>query len=281
MQTAPSERTSSTTGFTLSSTNYYSNAANRSYMSPTWFKKFIACEAEALAELRGDWKPQRDPTALLVGNYLHSYFESPASHKRFVEAHKDVMLSTRGKTKGQLKAPYKVSESMIKTLDGDATFQALYQGAKESIVTGTIDGIDWMGKLDCLNLERGIFLDLKTTQDLHKRVWDTRTRRYVPFVYAYDYQLQMAVYQELVRQQYGVLCTPYIVAVTKQDPPDKAVISIPQDKLDDAMWRVKDQEHRFKSIIDGQEEPERCETCDYCRSTKVLGDIIDADELID
>lgn len=281
MQTAPSKRTSSTTGFTLSSTNYYSQTANKNYMSPTWFKKFVVCEAEALAELNGDWKPQRDPTALLVGNYLHSYFESPASHKRFVEAHKDKMLSARGKTKGQLKAPYKVAESMIKTLDGDATFQALYQGAKESIVTGTIDGIDWMGKLDCLNLERGIFLDLKTTQDLHKRFWDADTRRWVPFIYAYDYPLQMAVYQELVRQQYGVEVVPYIVAVTKQSPPDKAVISIPQDRLDDAMWRIKDLQPHIEAVIKGDEDPTACGDCAYCRGSKQLSDIISADDLID
>lgn len=58
---------------------------------------------------------------------------------------------------------------MINTLKDDPYFDAIYQGDKEVIVAGTIDGIKWKGKLDCLVLDRGLFLDLKTTQDLHKK----------------------------------------------------------------------------------------------------------------
>lgn len=250
-------------------------------MSATWFKKFIACESEALAELNGEWQPDEDQTALLVGNDLHSYFESKASHEQFLDAHKDVMISTRGKTKGQLKKDYKVADSMINALDSDVNFRKLYKGAKETIVTGQIGGVDWMGKLDCLNLKNGYFVDLKTTQELHKKFWDEDTRRWVPFVYKYDYPLQMAVYQELVRQQYGIETVPYIVAVTKETPPDKAIISIKQDYLDDAMWRIKDQQPHIEEVIKGDEEPTACGHCAYCRSRKIIDDIIDADDLLD
>ncbi len=59
----------------LSDENYYSTEADLAYMSVSQYKKFLECEAAALAKLKGEWTPESDPKALLVGNYVHSYFE--------------------------------------------------------------------------------------------------------------------------------------------------------------------------------------------------------------
>ena len=266
--------------FQLSDANYYSQEANEHYMSVTVFKRFLACEAEALAELKGIWVPERDPTALLAGNYLHSYFESPEAHQSFIDAHPE-MFSTRGSTKGQLKTPYKVAESMIQALKDDPSFQAVYQGNKEEILTGEIDGVKWMGRLDCFDPARAFFLDLKTTQDLHKKYWITDENRWGSFVEEYNYPLQMAVYQELIRQNYGTRPAPILVAVSKQDPPDKAFVAIPQDNLDDAMDQLLAAQPRVERIVAGEVKQHRCEQCDYCRSTKHLGQIISMNDLIE
>ena len=249
-------------------------------MSVTVFKRFLVCEAEALAELKGTWIPQRDPTALLAGNYLHSYFESPEAHQSFIDAHPE-MFSTRGSTKGQLKAPYKVAESMIQALKDEPSFQAAYQGNKEEILTGKINGVKWMGKLDCFDPTRVFFLDLKTTQDLHKKYWITDEKHWGSFVEAYNYPLQMAVYQELIRQNYGTRPVPILVAVSKQEPPDKAFVEIPQDKLDEAMDQLLAAQPRVERIIAGEAKPNRCEQCDYCRATKHMGQIISMNDLIE
>lgn len=278
MQVAPNKKISSAKQFTLDSTSYYTQEANEHYMSPTWFKKFLKCEAEALAELRGRWQSDMDNQALLVGNYLHSYFESPEAHQAFLDEHADKVFRDKARTH-RYKA-FSLADTMIKTLDDDKMFKELYVGDKESIVTGKIDGVDWMGKLDCLNLERGYFIDLKTTRKLDQKYW-THERKPVPFVYEYDYQLQMAVYRELVRQQYGVEVQPYIVAITKEDYPDKAVISIPEYRLDDAMIRIHEYQPHIEAVINGEESPVSCGTCDYCKDHKQLEDIIDADELLE
>lgn len=49
-------------------------------MSFSVFKDFEKCEAATLAKLKGDWEPSSDPKALLIGNYVHSYFESEQAH---------------------------------------------------------------------------------------------------------------------------------------------------------------------------------------------------------
>ncbi|MCQ3827099.1 PD-(D/E)XK nuclease-like domain-containing protein, partial [Streptococcus agalactiae] len=88
------------TSLDLLGKDYYSRESAIRYWSISQYKRFRECEARALAELRGDWTDTRDNTALLVGNYVHSYFESEKAHSKFVDENKTAMLSTRGTTKG-------------------------------------------------------------------------------------------------------------------------------------------------------------------------------------
>lgn len=263
----------------LTQANYYENWTDHAWMSPTLFKRFLACEAEALAELQGKWKPNMDKTALVVGNWLHSYFESQEAHAKFVDDHPEA-ISSRGATKGHLKKQFQVAESMIEALSDDHDFNLLYQGKKEVIVTGEIGGYPWKGKVDCLNLEQGYFVDLKTTADIYKGFWNPETREREPFVYAYNYQLQMVVYEELIRQRFGVDCKPYIVAVSKQDPPDKQAIDLPSYRLTNAMEQIIEAQPHIQDVIKGEAEPTRCEHCAYCRYTKDLDSVVSADDLL-
>lgn len=251
-------------------------------MDVSTFKAFKACEAEALAEWKGDWQPDEDKTPLLVGNYVHSYFESKESHSAFVEAHKKEMISSRGKTKGQLKADYKVADSMIATMTHDIAFNNIYMpGDKEVIVTGKIAGHDWKGKIDSLNLKEKYFCDFKTVKEIHTKFWDNDEHDKVPFVKAYGYYYQIAMYRELIRQTFGVDCTPSIWAVSKQQPyPDKAALSFnsikDHDWLEEAMTEILEKQERYFDLINGKAKPERCEKCDYCRATKQITHFIDA-----
>ncbi|MCK3878647.1 nuclease, partial [Streptococcus suis] len=62
----------------LTQENYYEDT---SYLSNSRFKRYQKCQAMALAVDSGSWVEERDETALLVGNYVHSYFESPEAHE--------------------------------------------------------------------------------------------------------------------------------------------------------------------------------------------------------
>src|SRR5699024_9209884 len=89
----------------LTQENYYDRSTDWDYQSPTFFKKFLKCEAETMAELNGEYSDMNHE-ALLVGNYLHSYFESPESHQKFIDNHKSEIM-TRTK---KLRAPFEKAE---------------------------------------------------------------------------------------------------------------------------------------------------------------------------
>lgn len=266
--------TSSTTSMKLTKSNYYSHDTDFQYMSFSVFKDFEKCEAATLAKLKGDWEPTSNPEPLLVGNYVHSYFESPEAHQEFVEANKSEMISTRGKTKGQLKSSYKVADDMIKALSEDDFFNYVYMpGEKEVIVTGELFGHQWKGKIDSLCLDRGYFCDLKTVDDFHKGHWNPELRQKVNFVEDRGYHMQAAIYQELIRQTFGVECQPYIFGVSKQPIPDKIAISFDGDGqflMQSALEKIKTDQDRFWRVLMGEEKPKRCGKCEYCRQGKQL-----------
>lgn len=267
----------------LTKNNYYDTATDWQYLSPTLFKSMLACPAKQIAEMNGDWVPEKDdPTyknePLIMGNYVHSFFESQEAHDAYIEEHYDDIFDKR-KKKPTMKADFRnIGDAMISTLADDSEFQELYQGGKEQIVTGTLFGHSWKGKIDCLNLENGYFIDLKTTADMHKRFWCVD--HWGSFVENYNYALQMWVYQQLIQQTFGVTCQPFIVAVTKNKIPDKQVVQIEDYHLQDAELQIEANNESVVQMLNGEIKPKHCGVCAYCRKNKKLGSVIPSDELV-
>ena len=255
--------------------DYYSAASARQYWSISQYKRFRECEARALAELAGEWEDQRDNTALLVGNMVHSYFESPEAHKKFMDENADAMISKAGKTKGQLKADFLVGQRMIERLEADKQFMEYYVGQKEVAVTGEIEGVEFKGKIDCLNVEKGYFVDIKTTKsDIDSMVWvqDEASGRniQVRWFEAWGYILQMAVYKKMLEEKYGKKFTPVIYAVTKESTPDtRAIVFQSQEKLDYELSELSMLIKRLDDVKKGKEWVTPCGHCEYCK-TKAL-----------
>ena len=262
--------------FQLTSENYHSNESNQHFMSVSQFKRFIECEARAVAELKGEFT--RPPsTALLVGSYLHAAIEGEEAFTEFFEKERDSIMNTRG----NMYAPFVQADEMIETVKNDLFMMFALTGDKEVIMTGDLFGAKWKIKVDNINHERGFYSDLKSTQELGKRYWSEKYNGWVSFVQEYDYVLQMYVYQEIIRQNTGRIYTPYIVAVTKQSPPDKAVLHFDASRFDFERDYV---ETLLPSILEakqGEKAPTRCDKCEYCRGTKKLKNTFEIEYLLD
>lgn len=237
-------------------------------MSPTLFKRFMACEFSALHDLKNP--AEDDAEALVVGNYVHSYFESVKAHATFVKDHEQT-INSRGR---KPKAAFVKAQKMIDRLNNWHAFKAAYKGEKEAIVTGNIFGVDWKGKIDCLNVEAGIFFDIKTTRSIHDHIWNEETRTKENFVVRYNYTLQMAAYKTMLEQMYGQEFTPVIVAVSKEDHPDIQMISFDGYDFEQDLQLIKDNQEHIMNVIYGKAEPFKCGHCDYCKDTKQPTDVI-------
>lgn len=100
----------------LTEENYYE--ARWEFLSASQYKSFVSCEAKAFAELN-DEIPEENVEAFLVGNYVHTAFESDQAHERFIKENEAAMLTKQGK----LRASFVVAENMVQRLKEDDFFQ--------------------------------------------------------------------------------------------------------------------------------------------------------------
>lgn len=253
--------------------NYYSPEANREYMSVSQYKDFLTCPAMAMAKIKGEYiEPANDN--LLVGSYVHAWNEGAL--EQFKSEHPE-MFSSKGPTKGELKAPFKFADQMIATLEADPFCMFVLQGQKEVIMTATMFGTPWKIRMDTHNSERQRIVDLKTTKNIRELVWDSEAWAKVSFIEAYKYVLQMAVYCEIERiaTKQKLWAEPLIVAVSKEDPPDKEIISLlDEPRFEEELYKVEMDMPRILEVKFGGEKPERCGRCAYCRSQKKIETVI-------
>ena len=271
----------------LTDENYYQD---KTYLSNSRFKQYMQCQAKAYAVDNGEWEEDRDETALLVGNYVHSYFESEKVHDAFVEENKAKIIAKTGKNKGNLKADFVVGEKMINALKDDDNFNRLYHGypsddvKKEMIVTGEIEGVPIKGKLDSINLSRGYFVDLKTMRSIYNEEWNSDLHKKVPAavnnILNFGYNGQLALYRELLKQMTGQEFRPLIVAVSKETVPDKEFIKVDENWLDEGLEKIKDNVKEVWDVIQGKQEPKKCGHCDYCKAQKKLSKLISLNDMI-
>lgn len=271
----------------LTQENYYEDT---SYLSNSRFKRYQKCQAMALAVDSGSWVEERDETALLVGNYVHSYFESPEAHEQFLAENGDKLIAKSGKNKGGLKSDFVIGDKMIESLRGDDGFSRLYHGypdddvQKEMIVFGEIEGVPVKGKLDSVNLSRGYFVDLKTMKSIYAEEWNSELKTRVPAavnnILNFGYHGQLALYRELLKQMLDKDFRPLIVAVSKEAVPDKEILKIDEEWLEEGLAGIKQNIVHVWQVIQGQIKPQKCGHCDYCRSLKKLDAVVSLNDLI-
>lgn len=259
----------------LSKANYHSIEANQEYMSVSQFKSFVECEAKTIAELDGSYK-RPSSNALIVGSYVHAAFESEKEFEQFIEENNGAIFKARG---GKY-SDFETADRMIETLKNDPLAMFALEGEKEKIYTANLFGADWKIKVDSINYNRNTFSDIKTTPDLYKRYWSTKYNDWVSFVEAWDYVLQMALYRRVLQENLGQTYTPYIIAVTKESPPNKAVIHFDESRFDFEYEYIEMKMERILAVKNKEANPTRCERCEYCRMTKRLTDTIEVGALL-
>ena len=135
--------------------------------------------------------------------------------------------------------------------------------------------MEFKGKIDCLNVEKGYFVDIKTTKsDIDSMVWvqDEASWRniQVRWFEALGYVLQMATYKKMLEEKYGKEFTPIIYAVTKEPTPDtRAIVFQTQEKLGYELAELSMIIQRLDKVKKGEEKAKPCGHCEYCK-TKAL-----------
>ena len=268
----------------LTADNYYSREANIHYMSCSQYFSFLKCEAQTMAELFGLHVPEKSE-ALTVGNYFHTALESDEAHEEFCNENEDLIFKLKlDKVTGEVTrtgkyAPYVKADEMIKSVLTDPLVQELIlmDGENEVIMTGTLFGDKWKIRLDKYVSEKRLIIDWKTAADLNKTEYNPATGERESFMEALGYLMRAAVYTEIEKQNVAKErdANFIIVAVSKQEPPDKgAYLLNHRQRYDYELEQVKTNMQRIRLVKAGRQKPTRCGRCEWCRKTKKLNKIV-------
>ena len=242
---------------------------DRLYMSSSQYSDFLACESMALAKLNGMYQPP-ETKACLQGKMLHAWAAGVLD---------EFLLSTPSfyKQKGGLYAEYETVMDMIHALEDDPRAADFLTGTKRAVFTAPLAGAEWQVCLDVYRPDLRRIVDIKSTRSIREKVWHDSAQSRVSFVESYDYLRQAAVYAEVERaaggRPSGDWYDTYILAVSKEEPPDKEIISlVDADRYAQELAEIGNRMPRILALKSGTVLPERCECCPYCRSTKTLGE---------
>ncbi len=248
----------------LTEKNYFSQENSMKYVGSSQIKDFIKCEACALAKIKGEWKEKKSK-ALLIGSYIDAAIEGTL--EQFKEENPEIF-----KVNGELKADYSHANYMIERMKKDDFFMKYLNGEKQIIMTGKIVDVPVKIKIDAYHVGKCI-VDLKSVKDFEK-IWNENTKVKENFVDYWGYDLQGALYREIVRQNTGEVLPFMIAAITKEVEPDLAVLAILEEDLENKLYEIQELLPRMQMIKSGTVEPSRCGKCDYCKSTKKLNKVI-------
>lgn len=257
----------------LTNDNYFSVEANKRYMSVSQLKNFIGtpfmagCEKRALAEINGEYEREKTD-ALLVGSYVDiALTGSKLEFDKFI-AENPQIISSRGATAGQLKAQYQHANTMIDRVKRDKFFMKTLEGKHQVIMTGEIFGVPFKIKVDVLT-DKAI-VDLKTCESIFKTYYDATQGRRLNFMEYQRYDIQGAIYQEIVRQNTGKVLPFFLSCVSKEKVPDLGVFQIDNETLSDTLASLEDDIKYVQLLKSGEVEPTDCGCCDYCKEHKII-----------
>lgn len=203
------------TSTTLTVENYYSQEMNQKYMSVSQLKGFMTCEAREMAKLSGEYIPA-DTTALLQGRLLETLLLEPDKIEQFMGENPELFMKN-----GSLKSDHRKVLEMVERAKKDKLFMEFigddFTSNYQHLVHGEIGGIEFKGLIDIY--QPGIcIVDLKGVKDFAP-IWDSNKGRKVNFISYWGYDMQLAVYQELLRQTTGEDLPVFIAGITKENEP--------------------------------------------------------------
>lgn len=236
------------------------------YMSVSAFKRFNKCELDGV---KVNWDSPSE--AMLIGSYVDAYIEGTL--EEFKIDHPEI-FSLKGPSKGELKSSFKYADDICEFIVNDKRLSQFLSGEKQRVMTGEIQGVPFKIKMDSYSPHIAIN-DLKVMATVTDRIGN-----FYDFITPWGYDIQLACYQEIVRQNTGERLLCYICAVTKEKPINSVIINIPQQFLDKALYSVTEKIEHYYDLKLGKDIPIGCGICSSCITARKQTPIISLLDII-
>lgn len=251
----------------LNRENYHSPEAKRKWLSSSDVKQAIKCEFAWKAYRTGQMQEDESKEAFKQGNLFETMLNGTDEEIRlFLENNPD-MFSSRGATKGELKAAYQSVMDCVESVRRQPFLMDIIKNSrKQVIMTGKILGVPFRVMCDLIYSDGSVY-DLKCMKSF-VREWSNRAETYVEWFESWNYPVQLWVYKEIAEQNGLTVTNVGLIAGSKQNADVQALrfsADIMAQAKADALYEIE----RMKDILNGA-EPMRCESCEACIKTRKI-----------
>jgi hypothetical protein len=242
---------------------YFSEKQQKEYITSTQIKTYLECPLKFQATINGVFKEEPNE-AMILGSYIEKALTGGLDD--FIEENKDIIYKKKGEGKliGFVRA-----DELVEELKKDKELMKLLKGKNQEVYFGEIRGHKVMCKVDSLLADK--LVDLKYMADFNGR-FDSNESRFKEWWELYRYDLQMALYHTILRQN-GIIVPPYIVAITKEQPADKGLFEFSNATLNKQKELINDVIDEIVVAKNPKAKVRGCGKCNYCKSLKTFGNI--------
>lgn len=250
----------------LNHDNYFSIEMDKKYFSVSQYKSFKNCSLKAFHDLEVPDTTYK--SAFLEGQLFENLVAGDP--KLFMAQHPE-MISTRGSTAGKLKSEFQRVAKAAEKFNSQEFFKNIINKCeKQVILTGIINDVPVKCCLDLFDRKTNSIYDIKCMKDFNEQ-WSKEEKRYIPWYYAWGYVLQLAVYREIVKQNFHIEPKEIaLLAATKEEVPDIQAIKFSTDLLDLELEEFEKNIRYYNDIKTGIAPAIGCGICDYCKSIKEI-----------
>lgn len=246
----------------LTESNYHSLEATQLWLSASSIKRAHRCESEWFNGEQNEDKP-----AFIAGHLFELLVTCDEQGLEQLKLEHPEMYSSRGETKGALKAEYaKILECSEAVLNQPFLAEIIQNAKKQVILTGIIDGLPIRMMCDLMTPNGDIY-DLKTAKNF-SREWSENADGYVEWWQYWDYPMQLWIYREIARQNGITTKHVGLIGVSKSNC-DIQALEFSEDTLAQAKADVLYTIGRIKAVRNGS-KPLSCGYCSHCIKTKQI-----------
>lgn len=219
-----------------------------------------------------DYPDQSDTEDKQTGRAIHCFIYEPRDFEKRYTVYDDVRNPRHAKYQAFIAA--NPGKEVLSTKQWDAVIEAgkafvtdkvvmqrFQSGQAEVTLYGEIAGVQFKGRVDWIETEP-IIDDLKTAQNILARAFGRD-------FYDYGYDLKLAIYRELYRQNSFMAPQVNVICLEKKRPYDAAVVPVPESVLDRGFNKALNIIERMKECIETGEWPGVANGTEYYLDTPV------------
>lgn len=242
--------------FILTPENYHSSEARALWLSSSDVKKAMRCEAAWASGERED----EDKNAFIFGHL----FEALVTGEEYENP---LVYSSKGPTKGQVKAEYRPAYDMAEAVRRSSMLAKIIdRSRKQVIMTGEIGGLPFRMMCDLLDVDGSIY-DIKSARNFAPQ-YDEDRAAYRDWWAIWEYPVQLWIYREIARQNGLAVPRVGLIAAAK-DNADVQALALSRETMEAAEADARYAIERMAAIRHG-DTPEPCGHCRWCIGQKVI-----------